>query len=72
MDERPTAMRDHMKVSEVMTKNVVTCKPSDNIESAVKLMSEKDVSGIPVVEGDKVVGMVTEADIMRLLVVPPP
>jgi CBS domain-containing protein len=65
-------MRDHMKVSEVMTKNVVTCKPSDTIESVVKLMSEKDISGIPVVENDKVAGMVTEADIMRLLVVPEP
>ncbi len=61
-----------MKVSEVMTKSVITCKPSDPVDAVVKLMSEKDVSGLPVVEGDQVVGMVTEADIMRLLVVPEP
>ncbi len=61
-----------MKVSEVMTTDVVTCKPSDPIDGIVKLMSSKDISGIPVVEGDKVVGVVTEADIMRLLVVPEP
>lgn len=72
MDERPAAMRDTMKVADVMTKNVVTCKPSDTVQSVVKLMSEKDISGIPVVDGDRVVGIVTEADIMRLLAVPQP
>lgn len=61
-----------MEVSEVMTKDVITCKPSDPVQDIVKLMSSKDISGIPVVEGEKVVGMVTEADIMRLLVVPEP
>lgn len=59
-----------MKVAEVMTKDVISCKPSDTIESIVKLMGEKDVSGLPVVDGGKVVGVVTEADIMRLLSVP--
>ncbi len=61
-----------MKVSEVMSKDVITCQPSDPIQGVVKLMSEKDISGIPVVENDRVVGIVTEADIMRLLVVPEP
>jgi CBS domain-containing protein len=61
-----------MKVADIMTKDVVTCKPSDPVESVVKLMSSRDISGLPVIEGDKVVGVVTEADIMRLLVVPEP
>ncbi len=61
-----------MKVAEVMTSDVITCTSSDPVMGVVKLMSEKDISGIPVVEGDKVVGIVTEADIMRLLAVPPP
>ncbi len=61
-----------MLVSEVMTKNVIACKPTDIIRDVVKLMSEKDISGIPVVDGEKVVGVVTEADIMRLLAVPRP
>lgn len=55
-----------------MSKNVITCKPSDPIQGVVKLMSEKNISGVPVVDGDKVVGVVTEADIMGLLVVPGP
>ena len=61
-----------MKVSEVMTRDVITCKPSDPIDGVVKLMSEKDISGVPVVDGDKVLGIVTEADIMRMLAVPQP
>jgi CBS domain-containing protein len=60
-----------MKVSDIMTKDVVACKPSDPIEGVVKLMSGKDISGVPVVDGDKLVGIVTEADIMRLLAVSP-
>lgn len=61
-----------MKVQDVMTRDVVTCKPNDTIESVVKLMSEKDISGLPVADDGKVVGIVTEADIMRLLSVPRP
>jgi CBS domain-containing protein len=59
-----------MKVSDVMTKDVVTCKPTDTIQSVVKMMSQKDISGVPVVDGEKLVGIVTEADIMRILAVP--
>lgn len=60
-----------MQVKEVMTQDVIACKQSDSIESVVKLMSEKNISGMPVSEGDRVVGVVTEADIIRLLAVPP-
>ncbi len=72
MDERAASVRDAMLVADVMTRDVIACKPSDTVRSVVKLMSDKDISGVPVVEGDKVVGMVTEADIMRLLAVPEP
>lgn len=59
-----------MKVEEIMTKNVITCAPADPIESIVKLMSEKNISGVPVVDHGKLVGMITEEDIMKLLTVP--
>ena len=60
-----------MKVSDIMTKNVVVCKPSDPIQGVVKMMSEKDISGVPVMDDDRLVGIVTESDIMRILAVPP-
>lgn len=59
-----------MKVAEVMTKNVITCAPADKVQDIVKLMSEKNISGIPVVDNAKIVGIVTEEDIMKLLHVP--
>lgn len=60
-----------MLVEEVMTRDVITCSPTDKIEDIVLLMGEKNISGIPVLEGDRLVGIVTEEDIMRLLAVPP-
>jgi CBS domain-containing protein len=71
VDERPATVRDAMQVKDVMTRDVITCNPNDSIEYVVRLMSEKDISGLPVVDGDEVAGVVTEADIMRLLAVPP-
>jgi predicted transcriptional regulator len=46
-----------MKVEEVMTREVITCTPADPIGKIVKLMSEKDISGLPVMDGDKLVGV---------------
>lgn len=53
-----------------MTKNVITCAPSDAIEDVVKLMGEKDISGIPVLEMGNLAGIVTEGDILKLLAIP--
>ena len=59
-----------MKVEEVMSTAVITCAPSDAIQDIVKRMSENNISGIPVAEQDRLVGMVTEEDIMKLLAMP--
>lgn len=59
-----------MKVKDVMTSAVVTCSPEDSISDVAKLMKEYSVSGIPVVEGGKLVGLVSESDLLKLLKVP--
>jgi CBS domain-containing protein len=59
-----------MKIEEVMTKEVVACSPDDPVEKIVKLMGEKNISGLPVLEAGRLVGIVTEGDIMKLLSVP--
>ncbi len=59
-----------MKVEEVMTREVITCTPADPIEKIVKLMSEKDVSGVPVLDGGRLAGIVTEGDILKVLAGP--
>ncbi|WP_341922730.1 CBS domain-containing protein [Polaromonas sp. YR568] len=51
-------------VNDVMTRDVRTLTPSDTVTSAAKAMEELDVGVIPVCEGDKLLGMVTDRDIV--------
>lgn len=55
-----------MKVRDVMTRQVVTLSPEESIEQAARKLRENRISGAPVVEGERVVGIVSEADLMRL------
>lgn len=58
-----------LKVSELMTKNVITISPDAPIEEAAKIMVEKGVGGLPVVDGSqRVVGVITETDIFKAFV----
>ena len=59
-----------MNVKDVMNSDVVSCKPDDEISSAAQLLKENNISGLPVVDEGNVVGIVTEADILKLLEVP--
>ncbi len=55
-----------MKVRDVMNKNVITCRPDDTIGHLSTLLEENHISGVPVVEDDKVVGIASETDVIRL------
>jgi len=50
-------------IRDVAVKKVITCTPDTKIEDAALLMREHDIGALPVVEGDKLVGIVTESDI---------
>jgi CBS domain-containing protein len=52
-----------MKVSEVMTKDVWLIEPTQSIREAARLMAEMDAGIVPVREGDRLVGMITDRDI---------
>jgi CBS-domain-containing membrane protein len=55
-----------MKAMDVMVHDVVTVTPDDDVHHAVKLMVDRDVSALPVVDAaGKVVGIVSESDVMR-------
>ncbi|WP_457281610.1 CBS domain-containing protein [Polaromonas sp. P5_D5] len=51
-------------VTDVMTRNVRTLASTDTVASAAKAMDELDVGVIPVCEGDKLLGVVTDRDIV--------
>lgn len=57
-----------LSISEVMKSPVITVRPDDPVEQAAVLMEEHKVSGLPVVDGDKVVGIITITDILRAFV----
>lgn len=52
------------KVSDIMTKNVKVCTPQESIVAAAKIMRDIECGSVPVCEGKKVVGMITDRDIV--------
>ncbi|SDM91485.1 CBS domain-containing protein [Sediminibacillus halophilus] len=52
-------------VREVMTDNVTKAKPGDSLETLAQEMEARDVGFLPIVDEDKLVGVVTDRDIVR-------
>ena len=52
-----------MKVSEVMTHAVQTISPDQPVQEAANFMLSADAGSIPVTEGDRLIGMITDRDI---------
>ena len=56
-----------MLVCEAMTKNPVTCKADTPLREVVALFKKHHIGGLPVMDGSRLVGMVTESDLISLL-----
>jgi acetoin utilization protein AcuB len=56
---------DKLKVSEVMTRSVVTVDPEEPLAEAVRLLLDNKFGALPVVEGQALVGILTELDLLR-------
>ena len=52
-------------ISEVMSTNVLTVKPNDTVEQAMSIMSDKHIRHLPVLEDNKVVGMLSIGDLVK-------
>jgi CBS domain-containing protein len=55
-----------LRVAEVMSPKVVTIGPFEPLANAARLMLEHKIGCLPVVDGEKLLGIVTEADFLRL------
>ena len=53
------------KVSEIMSKPLITGKPQMTIEDAAKLMFKRDIKKLPVAQNGQLVGLVTLTDLVR-------
>jgi CBS domain-containing protein len=54
----------HTTIEEVMSKDVVSIGPDETISSAAELLVKHDVSRLPVIDGDRIVGIVDRHDIL--------
>lgn len=52
-----------MKVSECMTRNVKMANPGETLRDAARMMAELDAGVLPVSDGDRLIGMITDRDI---------
>lgn len=58
-----------LTVEKIMSRKLFTVGPDDTVLAAAQLMLDQKISGLPVVEkSGKLVGMITESDIFRMLV----
>jgi acetoin utilization protein AcuB len=62
------SLLDRLPVRSFMTRNPITVKSMTTIARAAQIMLEHKIGGLPVVDHDKLVGIITESDIFRMLV----
>jgi acetoin utilization protein AcuB len=57
-----------LKVEKVMTRQVITVTEDLPIEEAARIMVDNKISGLPVMRGDVLVGIITETDLFKLFI----
>jgi CBS domain-containing protein len=55
-------------VKEIMVSEVITIKPSDNLESCMELMNTKKIRHLPVLENNIVVGIISISDVVKAII----
>lgn len=59
---------EQLRVEEVMTREVITVTEDMALEEAGRIMAEHKISGVPVMRGDDLVGIITESHLFNVLV----
>ena len=59
---------DEVRVGDVMTRQLVTLSPNDDILDAARLMGERKIRHLPVLEGENLLGIVGIREVVRALV----
>ncbi|QBP40032.1 CBS domain-containing protein [Paenisporosarcina antarctica] len=53
-----------MKIKDIMSRDIVTCTPTDLISEIAQSMRALDIGCMPVVDGPRIIGMITDRDIV--------
>ncbi len=59
---------DELKVAEVMSRKLITASPDTTVREAARVMVSEKIGCLPVVSGNQLVGIVTETDLLEVLV----
>lgn len=62
------SMLGDVSLADLIIRNPITVDPDDDIETAAQIIYKHKIGGMPVVKGDKVVGIITETDILRAFI----
>ena len=57
-----------MKVSEIMTKDIVYARPDNDVDECMALMSEKGIRHLPIIVGAELKGMVSLGDLVKTII----
>jgi len=53
----------HKSIQEAMTPNPTTVEPTTTVQEAAKSMKSEDIGSLPIVDGDQLVGVITDRDL---------
>ncbi len=59
---------EQVKVKDVMMHDVITVNPETSVEEAARIINDNKIGGLPVVEKDVLVGIITESDLLDLFI----
>lgn len=62
------SLLDKLMLKEIMVSPVYTVEENCPLEEAARIMQEKKISGLPVMRGDRLMGIITEMDIFRAFI----
>jgi len=54
-----------VKVSELMTRNLIHCSPGDSVNEAMAMMTDRRVRHLPVFDGEELVGFISIGDLVK-------
>ena len=56
------------KVAEIMSTNLSVTHPNEGVEECLRLMTEKRIRHLPVLDGDKVIGVISIGDLVKWVI----
>ena len=56
---------DKLQVKELMNTNPIAISPEKHLEDAARIMAERDIKKLPVIDEGKLIGIITDTDILK-------